>query len=283
MPIKIAYEKRWRFRLCLFLFFLIYFLFSSFYFLTPTYAQTVQSEVTVSATIAALTGNIQISGHTSPGAVVTILKDGSVAGTTTANSGSAFEKTLTGLTPATYTFSMYSTDPKGRTSLTISFQTAIISGLTISLSGFILPPTLSVQKPTLKRPDAQIADGYARHDAQVSSFFNSDTILKQVDTDSEGKWEARVTDIFHLGNHSASALVQDRNGNQSVSSQTEPFTVVLSADLNIDEKVNLTDFSILMFNYGRVSPPNVAADINDNGGMPDLVDFSIMMYYWTGG
>jgi hypothetical protein len=47
--------------------------------------------------------------------------------------------------------------------------------------------------------------------------------------------------------------------------------------------VSLTDFSMLMFNYGLSNPPNAAADINDNGGQVDLVDFSVMMFYWTGG
>ena len=50
------------------------------------------------------------------------------------------------------------------------------------------------------------------------------------------------------------------------------------ADLNQDERVNLTDFSILLFNWGTDNP---CADQNQNGNV-DLIDFSIMMYYWTG-
>lgn len=57
---------------------------------------------------------------------------------------------------------------------------------------------------------------------------------------------------------------------------------LLSADLNVDDKVNLTDFSVLMFNYARGDFPNKAADINDDRKPPDLVDFSIMMFHWTG-
>ena len=50
------------------------------------------------------------------------------------------------------------------------------------------------------------------------------------------------------------------------------------ADLNHDGRVNLTDFSILLFHWGT---DNECADQNQNG-IVDLVDFSIMMYYWTG-
>jgi len=152
----------------------------------------------------------------------------------------------------------------------------------MTLDGFLLPPTISVDKPILKRPDAQVAEGMARQNTTVMSFFNSDPISKQVTADTNGQWQSKVTQIFHLGSHSTNALVQDGNGNQSILSQTLPFTVVLSADLNVDKKVNLTDFSILMFNYGRTNEPNKAADINDNGPV-DLVDFSVMMFYWTGG
>ncbi len=50
------------------------------------------------------------------------------------------------------------------------------------------------------------------------------------------------------------------------------------ADLNHDGRVNLTDFSILLYYWGT---DNTCADQNQNGNV-ELIDFSIMMYYWTG-
>lgn len=251
---------------------------------SPVYADPppVSSSVTVSATITGPTGDLRMTGYASPNALVTFLKSGIVAGTTVANSASFFDKTLTGLDPGVQNFSIYGSDVNGRTTLTLSFDANIISGSTITLSGFLLPPTISVGKSTLKRPETQTANGYARHSATVSAFFNSDPIVKQVGTASNGSWQATVPEIFHLGSHSTNALVQDGDGGQSILSQSLPFTVVLSADLNVDNLVSLTDFSILMFNYGTNNPPNLAADINDNGPV-DLVDFSVMMFYWTGG
>lgn len=243
----------------------------------------ISSNVTVSATIPFSTGNLRLTGHASPNALVTFLRSGLVIGTTVADSVSFFDKTLTGLDPGVQTFSMYGSDTTGRTTLTLSFDTNIISGSTITLSGFLLPPTMSVQKENLKRPERQNVSGMTRQDSDVTTFFSGEDITAQARSAANGVWESQVNDTFHLGFHSAQSLTQDGNGNQSSLSQTKLFNVLLSADLNVDTRVNLTDFSILMFNYARGDFPNKAADINDNRAPPDLVDFSIMMFYWTGG
>lgn len=52
------------------------------------------------------------------------------------------------------------------------------------------------------------------------------------------------------------------------------------ADLNCDQKVNITDFSILMY-YWQKQGSGIKADINKDG-IVNLVDLSIMFYWWTG-
>jgi hypothetical protein len=55
-----------------------------------------------------------------------------------------------------------------------------------------------------------------------------------------------------------------------------------NADLNRDGKVNLVDFSILLFWWntnGGTSDPS--ADINGDGRV-SLTDFSILLFNWTG-
>ena len=51
-------------------------------------------------------------------------------------------------------------------------------------------------------------------------------------------------------------------------------------DFNHDCRVNLVDFSILIYWFGRSNPP-AAVDLSSDGEV-DVVDFSILMYYWTG-
>ena len=53
----------------------------------------------------------------------------------------------------------------------------------------------------------------------------------------------------------------------------------LIGDLNCDERVNLTDYTIMKYWYQKNSFPK-KIDLN-NDKKVDLVDFSIMMYHWT--
>jgi len=50
------------------------------------------------------------------------------------------------------------------------------------------------------------------------------------------------------------------------------------ADLNKDGRVNLIDFSILLFWWGK---DDMCCDQNQDGNV-NIVDFSILLYYWTG-
>lgn len=238
--------------------------------------------VTVSLTIPAPTGDVRFTGDAFPSAIVTIMDGGAVVGTTVANATSFFDKTIAGLQPVIHTFSIFAQALDGRRTLTISFNVSVISGSTVTVSGILLPPILSVPSNE-KRPIFLLESGLARHNSTVTTFTNNtDTITKQASTNSGGEWALTVDKILHLGTHTVSALVEDGGGGQSVLTNPESFQILLSADLSIDNLVGLTDFSILMFNYGTSNPPNLAADINDNGGTVDLVDFSVMMFYWTG-
>ena len=52
----------------------------------------------------------------------------------------------------------------------------------------------------------------------------------------------------------------------------------VSADINGDGKVNLVDFSILLFHWGTSDD---IADLNEDGKV-SLTDFSILLFNWTG-
>ena len=53
-----------------------------------------------------------------------------------------------------------------------------------------------------------------------------------------------------------------------------------TVDYNGDGRVDLVDFSVLIFWFEKT---NIPLDIDCNGdGKADIVDFSIMAYYWTG-
>ncbi len=52
-------------------------------------------------------------------------------------------------------------------------------------------------------------------------------------------------------------------------------------DLNGDGRVDLIDFSILAYWWGRAVEPGACYDLNHDGKVT-LADFSILAYHWTG-
>lgn len=245
-------------------------------------ALAITEGVTLTLTVPSPNGNVRFTGDAFPNAFVTILDGGAVAGTTTANATSFFDKTITGLSPVVHTFSIFAQDGGGRKTITLSFNVNVIAGSTVTVSGILLPPIITI--PTQeKRPVPFPESGLARHNSTVNTFVGGkSTTNDSAGTNSAGAWSLNVSIVLHLGAHTVSGLVNDGFGNQSILTTPQNFEILLSADLSIDNLVNLTDFSILMFNYNTSNPPNAAADINDNGPV-DLVDFSVMMFYWTGG
>ena len=241
----------------------------------------ITSSVTVSAIVPAHTGNLDLSGRASPGAVVSFMQNGAVIGTTVADASATFDKLFTGLDPNTQTFDIYASDNAGLVTNTSTFTATVISDSTVTLSGFLLPPTIASHQLTIKRPAFQGFNGTTIPNAAVNVFLDGNVLSPSPQSDAAGNWKTTVPKILHLGTHTAVVLVQDAQGNQSLIGAGSQFTVVQSADLNMDNAVELTDFSILLYNYGQTNPPNPAADINDDG-IVDLVDFSIMLYNWTG-
>jgi len=253
-------------------------------FFSLTAPQLVNAQITTNVDVSftlggSSTGNIRLIGDAFPNAFVTILKDNAVIDTSTASSTSVFDRTITGLTPGIVTFSLFAQDNEGHKTITISFSVNVIGGSTVTVSGLLLSPIVIIPD-SIKRPEKLNERGLAKQNSTITTFTHSDPIVKQTSTNSSGQWAIIISDILHLGTHQVTALVQDSGGAQSQVTTAKEFIVKLSADLNVDNFVNLTDFSILMFNYGTSNPPNKAADINDNGPV-DLVDFSIMMFYWT--
>jgi len=242
------------------------------------------SSITTSANVGPLVGDLRIIGYVSPGALVYFLESGAVIGSQIANGSSSFDKTLSGLEEGIHVISIYATDNGSRNTLTITFGINVIANSTTIVSGIILPPTVALTSNQVKRPASLTAQGKAKDNASVQIYISGsgDNQSLNVSTNATGDWSSNVNPKLHLGNKQIISQALDGFGGISEFSSAQNYNVLLSADLNVDNLVNLTDFSVLMYNYGTGSPPNVVADINDNGPV-DLVDFSVMMYYWTGG
>jgi hypothetical protein len=230
------------------------------------------------------TGGIRFVGEASPGALVTFLRNGAVIGTQVAGADSSFDNTFTNQGLGTANYSIYALDTLGRVSDTVSNDATILPTYTTTLGGYLLPTTFEVTINPMKRPQTQIVRGRTRQNSTVTVFWSgtkySDTFSSQATSDAEGDWSATPGSTLHLGSYATSAVVQAPSANQSPQTTPSNFVVNLSADLNNDSRINLTDFSILMFYYLQTGI-NKPADINDDT-KANLTDLSIMLFYWTG-
>jgi hypothetical protein len=237
--------------------------------------------------------NVSISGAAYPLSTVTILQDSAVAVQTIAGPEGNFTATVNNLSGGSYVFSVYASDSSGNRSSLFTFPVTLSVGASTQISGVFLSPTIDVDKQEVKQGDPIVIFGQAAPGAQVMIDVHSAQPLA-VDT-TANKNGAYVYDLntapLEMGSHAATARMQLANlisadsisrsfivGTQDVAAA--PASTVLIGDLNHDGHVNLMDFSILAYWYGRSGFPS---GYNlDGGSVIDLGDFSIMAYYWTG-
>jgi len=240
---------------------------------------------------------VVFEGKAFPSAFITLLKDDSVAATFLADSRGIFYKNLMGLQSGTYNFGIRAQDTDGRDSVTLNFRAELLSGYTVDISGIFIPPTISISSNNVKKGDPVDIQGQAFEGSDVNALISPDEVFKKAKNLSSGNWLLKLdTGQLSEGEHSVKVKAFF-NGEQSLFSDTVSFfvtpagkptptptsTVLLvckGADLNSDGKVDLVDFSILLYFWEQRQPANICADINVDGTV-DIVDFSIMMYYWT--
>ncbi|MBI4050165.1 MAG: fibronectin type III domain-containing protein [Candidatus Doudnabacteria bacterium] len=242
-------------------------------------------------TPAAGTASIIFKGLASPGATVFVLRDGAVAATTTADPAAAFQVTIGSLTTGIYSFSFYAEDTKGVKTPSHSFIQSVTSGVTTTVDNIFLGPTIGASHSIIKQGDTMNFFGYTAPASTVSVFVNShQQYIEKVTAENSGAWfRAFNTAVLEIGGHTSksqsakanllspySSTLEFHVGDKSV--KASPSGESKRSDLNNDDRVNLTDFSILLYNWNKFGGKG---DIN-NDGIVNLTDFSILLYDWTG-
>lgn len=228
-------------------------------------------------------------GKAYPSAFLTILKDGKVAATFSAESSGLFEAKLTGLEGGRYIFSVWAEDTKGRRSVTLSFELDILIGTVTTVSGIFISPTIEVFPTQVERGGEVSIFGHSFPESDIRIHISPLNEIKETQTSLKGKWLYKLdTEGLADGQYDVKAKAFHGDGDQSQFSQKLSFLVVpkvelvcWGADLNFDGRVDIIDFSILLYFWGQTNPANSCADINFDG-IVDIFDFSIMMYWWTG-
>jgi hypothetical protein len=228
---------------------------------------------------------------------VTILKDGQVSAKTISTEKGGFSATLTKLPKGVYTFGIKAKDSKGRESVVYSITITLRPQTKNTISGIFIPPTIELSTNKISPGDTLRIFGEATPNSTVEAWiYPSKTgrvleseIKKSTTTaDFSGKWEIKpdTSNFIQNQTYAVKARAYFKPTQASDFSQILYFGVgkapevslCARSDLNKDGKVNLVDFSILLYWWGS---SNATADINLDGKV-NLTDFSIMMYCWTG-
>ncbi len=243
-----------------------------------------------------LTATVILSGRAYPGSTVAILKDSVLQSRVPVQESAAFTSTISNLQSGTYLFSVYAQDTNGNQSATITIPVTVVAGVTTTVNGIFLAPTIDVDKAQVKRGNPLRVFGQSSPESTITIAVNSETeLFFQTSSDKYGVYSySFLTSPLELGSHSTHSK-SSKSGQVSGASRSVSFTVGLQdvlkdkiveracgsrGDLNCDSKVNLVDFSIGAFWYKKKGFP-VAYDLNGDKAI-SLVDFSIMASNWTG-
>lgn len=238
-------------------------------------------------------GRVIISGYAYPNSTVGILVDGNFYRNISANSSGVYSVTLDEIARGVYTFGVYAEDSKDIRSSTFSTSFTVTGARTSALSNINVAPSILVSPDPVNPGQALTISGYALPNSTVT--IQNSRINKRATSDltttanSSGLWSLAVdTSGFTVDTYQVRAKsAQDGGAATNFSEYTfygvgQNADLPINADLNRDGKVNLIDFSILLFwwnsNGGDSNPP---ADINRDGNV-SLTDFSILLFNWTG-
>lgn len=238
---------------------------------------------------------VKLDGYGAPSAQVTLLKDGVVVKTAGAGSAGEYSFLVEDLERGVYTFSLYMTDAKGVKGATYSSTMTLRSNTLSQLGNVMLPPTASTPSLTLDPGAPVVVSGYTAPNAMVKASLrpkravvSSGDIIATTTSAGNGAYEVTLPttglsvgtyEVYTEGMLAGGLIESDKSVPLLVGlGQAPEGNSANRSDLNNDGKVNLIDFSILLFNWNT---SNSTADINQDGNV-NLADFSIMLFNWTG-
>lgn len=238
-------------------------------------------------------GQVIINGYAFPNSTVVALVDGIAAETDSADSSGKYSITINDIARGVYNFGVYAIDKNAVRSGTFTTTFTVTGSRSSSLSNINVMPSILVEPDPVNIGDTLTVTGYTIPNATVTIENQNESTSASLKTfsassDSAGKWSLTMdTNTFIKGTYKIRAKAEGAGVSTKFSDYTyygvgQEAEVALNADLNRDGKVNLTDFSILLYwwgtNGGDSDPP---ADINRDGNVT-LTDFSILLFNWTG-
>lgn len=239
-------------------------------------------------------GEVIITGYSSPQSKVVVLVDGAIAEETTSDGSGEFSMTIDAIARGAYTFGVYGVDKNGIKTSTFSTTFTVTGSRGSTLSNINVMPSIKVTPDPVQPNSTLKVSGYAIPSATITIENQNDKTSASLKSftatsNTSGAWSVDIdTTGFTQGTYKVRAKAKQETGVSTNFSNYTYYGVGQSADvpqtsdLNRDGKVNLPDFSILLFWWGTAGgASNPPADINRDGKV-SLTDFSIMIFNWTG-
>ena len=234
---------------------------------------------------------ISVKGLSYPSRTINILLDTKSVGSVKASSAGEFEFS-TDASPGTASLSFWATDNKDTRSITYSTTFDVTQGAVTNIKGIILPPTIRVVNQNVDPGDIIEVSGQSIPDATIEVHVDDSDLIETTTSDGSGNWVLMLdTGKLQIAEHTIKA--RSVNGTPPLTTQSNFSSslqlfvgvdgqITTPSDLNRDGKINLIDFSIMIFWWGTdAGNSNPSADINGNGNV-GIEDFSILLFNWTG-
>lgn len=235
-------------------------------------------------------GAVTLSGVTFPNAKITLLRDGQVTTTLFANTDGSFRILLNGLNLGIYQFAIFAEDRNGVQSAPYVINAVVLQLTGYNVQNIIIPPTITARPTQLSSGQTLTVFGYAPAGSSVLISIPGQPALANTLADQTGFYNSEIRASLSKGVYPfrSKATVGTITSPESRPvdvyidlPQPKPDPVIAACvDYNRDGRVNLIDFSILLFWFGKDSPP-ARIDCNHDTRI-DIKDFSLLMYYWTG-
>jgi hypothetical protein len=237
----------------------------------------------------ASTLSVNISGIAYPSSKINVLLDNALASTVTASKDASFSFSID-TTVGVHNFGIYTTDANGRRSSIFTFTLSLNSGTVASVSGIFLAPIIDIDKSEIKKGDTLSITGQTAPSSTVTIYIHSeDEIEKDVVSNGTGKYSyALDTNLLELGDHTVKSTASFSENLVSPDSQLISFKVgrktvgkYVEGDTTKDGKVNMVDFSVLLYHWNKGTNEDLAASDFNHDGKVNMVDLSVMLYHWT--
>lgn len=237
---------------------------------------------------------VMLEGRAYPNSRVQILKDGQLIGMAQSDSNAKFSYMYSNATPGPTTFGFWSEDAKQIKSITYTTTFQVTQNAVTNVGNIYLPPTIRALVKRIAPGNILNIDGTTVPNSQVSVLLDKGKTPAMTATSSNiGSWDMKlpttgltpeiyhqILPFFELSQGEGSVRLKSGTGlalNIFVGNN-EATDKSLGPDLNRDGKVNLTDFSMLLF---RWNGNDQLADLNKDGKV-GIADFSILLFNWTG-